>query len=386
MTREWKKSVKEGLVAFSIIFSITCLLLLLFELFAYYSYQKLPMLAGVANTGSVENVEIDARINSPTYPDKGYARSVFGDYATLETEYRPFTVFSHKEIKTGTINIDGNGIRKTCYVRKPGGIEKPTKIFMFGGSTIWGVGVDDCNTIPSLLHKRLQEDFPARTFAITNFGALGYVSTQELIQLMLELQKGNVPDYVVFYDGINDTHAAGFRPGIPGYHQHYHTTKNILGGGLLSNILYSTYSVKLLSSLTERFYKRQSDSVLADIDMKAGQVADIYKNNIVILDQLAKQYRFEYFAFWQPMLLTSNKPVTDYEQHHIDKSANLVVIANKVYDAIKATNFTGLGFYNISGVFDAVGKDIFLDTAHLGPTGNKIIMETMYKTIKPALK
>ena len=43
---------------------------------------------------------------------------------------------------------------------------------------------------------------------VTNFGQIGYVSTQEALLLFEQLRKGNVPDFAVFYDGVNDTFAA----------------------------------------------------------------------------------------------------------------------------------------------------------------------------------
>ena len=53
--------------------------------------------------------------------------------------------------------------------------------------------------------------------AVTNFGETGYVSTQNLIALMLELRAGRRPDVVVFYDGVNDTYSAYSqqRAGLP---------------------------------------------------------------------------------------------------------------------------------------------------------------------------
>jgi hypothetical protein len=38
-----------------------------------------------------------------------------------------------------------------------------------------------------------------------NFGESGFVSTQSVIQLMQELQSGNIPHLVIYYDGVNDT-------------------------------------------------------------------------------------------------------------------------------------------------------------------------------------
>ncbi|MER3445854.1 MAG: hypothetical protein C4291_03015 [Candidatus Dadabacteria bacterium] len=77
---------------------------------------------------------------------------------------------------------------------------------MFGGSTMWGTEARDDFTIPSILSKKLWRR--GIRCDIVNFSGSGYVSTQEVIALLIELQRGNIPNLVIFYDGINDTYSA----------------------------------------------------------------------------------------------------------------------------------------------------------------------------------
>ena len=73
---------------------------------------------------------------------------------------------------------------------------------------MWGTSQRDDKTIPAEASRRLQAlAGPSRRIEVTNFGENGYVLTQEVIELMLQLRKGNVPDIVVFFDGINDAGA-----------------------------------------------------------------------------------------------------------------------------------------------------------------------------------
>ena len=75
------------------------------------------------------------------------------------------------------------------------------RIFTFGGSTMWGMGVDYENTIASNISEVLcDQGFNVK---VSNYGQLGYVSTQEKIYL-LKLLRDKSPDVVVFYDGVND--------------------------------------------------------------------------------------------------------------------------------------------------------------------------------------
>ncbi|MDH5513912.1 MAG: hypothetical protein OEY45_01995 [Gammaproteobacteria bacterium] len=53
-----------------------------------------------------------------------------------------------------------------------------------------------------------------RPVCIQNYGQNGFVSTQDLIELIRQLQQGNVPSLPVFYSGYNDAFAA-FQTGQP---------------------------------------------------------------------------------------------------------------------------------------------------------------------------
>ena len=77
---------------------------------------------------------------------------------------------------------------------------------MLGGSSLWGFGARDDQTIPSLLARSLDEQ--GWRVELKNLAEIGYVSTQEVIALTRELQAGYRPDLVIFYDGVNDTTSA----------------------------------------------------------------------------------------------------------------------------------------------------------------------------------
>src|SRR5439155_17899889 len=88
----------------------------------------------------------------------------------------------------------------------------------FGGSTMWGTSQRDDHTIAAEAAHRLQAlAGPNARVEVTNFGETGYVNTQELLQLMLELRAGHRPDVVVFYDGLNEVAATvqGGTAGLP---------------------------------------------------------------------------------------------------------------------------------------------------------------------------
>ena len=90
-------------------------------------------------------------------------------------------------------------LRRTANPLSPACNQAPRKvIWMFGGSTIFGFGVPDAETVPSHLSRELNSSGPA-CFVILNAGVEGYVTNQELLLLLEALKTGQRPDMVIFY-------------------------------------------------------------------------------------------------------------------------------------------------------------------------------------------
>ena len=109
--------------------------------------------------------------------------------------YKAFLGWVSPEIKGEYLNVE-NGRRVTVL---PPVIERSETVHFFGGSTMWGYGVSDKNTIPSLVSKQLK-------IATLNYGEQGYNSRQELNLLVDNLAVLNPKDVVIFYDGVNDVY------------------------------------------------------------------------------------------------------------------------------------------------------------------------------------
>ena len=66
--------------------------------------------------------------------------------------------------------------------------------WFFGGSTIFGDGSYNDETIPSVFHQISGK-------LVLNLGELGWNATQSLMQLNLLLAQGHRPEGIIFYDG-----------------------------------------------------------------------------------------------------------------------------------------------------------------------------------------
>jgi hypothetical protein len=85
-------------------------------------------------------------------------------------------------------------------------------VFLFGGSTTFGYGVPDDQTIPSYLQEYLNETASGKQVRVYNFGCESYYSTQERIQFEQFITAGFTPNLAIFIDGLNDFYSYDDRP------------------------------------------------------------------------------------------------------------------------------------------------------------------------------
>lgn len=117
--------------------------------------------------------------------------------------YEPFTQFTERPFKGRFVNVSEAGFR----VSKDQGPWPPDgsnfNVFLFGGSTTFGYGVADDQTIASYLQASLSERLK-RSVRVYNFGCGSYFSSQERVLFEKLLLEGYVPDLAVFVDGLNE--------------------------------------------------------------------------------------------------------------------------------------------------------------------------------------
>jgi lysophospholipase L1-like esterase len=137
----------------------------------------------------------DLRPSLPNYADHVRANAI---YAELDASwhYRPVVIegWRRRPWRGRYVHIDARGRRYD-----PSEPQGPARTaHFFGGSTMWGTGVADDETIASqFAHRR-------RGWVSRNEGESGWVSRQGIDRLVNLLNQGEVPDAAIFYDGVND--------------------------------------------------------------------------------------------------------------------------------------------------------------------------------------
>ena len=321
----------------------------------------------------------EPRETSPAYADYPDRKEFWKEQKKVQkVHFEPYYHWKQFEYAGKYINIDAKGVRKT--VKDPN-LKGRKKIFMFGGSTLWGHGSPDESTIPSIVQSYLGD-----TYDVYNYGEDGFVSTQELNYLLYQLSLGNIPDVVIFYDGANDGYAGAYSPAIPRDPQNLRMDYlNRSENGFVQLITRSNYD-KFAKYIVRKVHGGYSGSdewdkkIKPDIRINAGNVVQMYEAHIKQVQALAKEYKFMVFFFWQPNLFSLTKTVLAHEAEVIRKAPPVMVESqHQVYlkSKEKFSKREKEKIFHLGNLFDNIEKPIYFDWCHIGPGGNRIIADQM---------
>jgi hypothetical protein len=346
---------------------------------------------------------IDDRIDADAYAGSPWvARFYAEDQRSSSTHWMPYVYWRRRPFHGDYINVDANGIRLTTPAKPPQGESRgPVRIFMLGGSTLWGTGVRDAFTIPSIVARELQKTAIAPD--ITNFGETGYVSTQEVITLLLRLRQGDIPDLVIFYDGVNDTYSA-YQQRVAGLPQNEfkRVTEYLLAepGGfkrglsiLLRPEVQELSTVRFLKGLLWRAgvwrdaqpgADSMSRASAAAVDESLAQeVLRSYRGNLEAVSALSEHYGFKCLFYWQPTIF-QKRNLTTYERKRKGWLEPLEPFFRRTDELMRQTPFAAKGgsqFHNLSLIFADVQEPVYIDWCHLGEAGNEIVAKRMVTDI-----
>lgn len=330
--------------------------------------------------------ERDFRLDSDAYAGAPWVVGYFEEDAKLRAEWNSYTYWKMAPFDGRYIHINDDGHRQTVLPAEPDG----PLVFMFGGSTMWGTGARDAYTIPSRLASVLHHQGVRAN--VVNFGEIGYVSTQEVLSLLLELREGNLPDVVVFYDGINDVTSAihnGF-PGIPHNEYRRRAEFNLLSRyraddykrAFIARWVNNSATVRVIRSVLYRIAPKEQVAAAQrreDPNLVAG-VSNAYIKNIEIVQMLAEQYRFTALFYLQPAIFNKTT-LSPYEEMQIAAATPYREFFENCYTAIseRASHITG--FRDISDVLAEREEPSFLDFMHIDEEANGVVADAIARDL-----
>ena len=345
---------------------INCLLLvLLAELAATVVLQLLPArrVAGRDWRAQYEN--------AAWYRPRPWAADFWREHwpAAEERRYHAFTLWRSAPHEGRWVNVDTAGLRRTTRAPCASGA---TRVFLFGGSTMWGWLAHDSGTIASHLQRILDDRAPAR-FCVENYGQLGYVAVQERLELERQLEAGNVPAVAIFYDGWNDCDiaASNRRAGLHKDYEAFAGGVNAIGRPQPGRPAWRQLA---LARLAERLRppRREEPRTAPPPDSASlgSAAASRYLANAALIDALAAHFGFRAYSVLQPWIRVGSKPLSAPERQIVPAGSSPVCLA--AYQRLAAAA-PRARLVNLAGAFDAETATVYLDEMHVTPDGNAIV-------------
>ena len=294
-------------------------------------------------------------------------------------EYAPFLGHAENQgYDNKFVNVNPELGRKTI---SPTECEK--NIFLYGGSTTFGAGVTDNQTIPSYLGEMLIDD--EKKICVKNYGRRSYFAFQETILLQKHILKQKIKsnDIIIFLDGINEN----------GYNDPRNTA--------LLNQLFKISNKKywdmedaafilFLDSLTiNQFFKRVMKKLGIDKKKETRKINSgenleniriNLEKNIVLRNSICNSYELYCFNFLQPFATIHgkyfDKPSLGVNPNFVNEKEQIEYLKKRWYILNKTK-----GVLNIADALKNSKKLGYIDRVHYSPYGNKRIAEKIYNII-----
>ena len=346
--------------------------------------------------GSSAVGSVDPKARLPAFEAADYDPvQVFEDQTSIGgSVYVPYSVWSHRPFKGKLVNVDDHGNRVTVHnsLRKDS-----LQVWVLGGSTTWGTGAPDAETIPSYI-ARFFNEWGADT-QVRNLGEHAFVSTQEVIYLLREVQAGQRPDVVLFYDGVNDSASAALWPEAPGSHQSLGSIRRRFEGKLeqeavATRLARSTGLYRVAHFALKRVgiaddLQTETSNGGVQLLQVAAQAFDIWLENYKIAAILGDGYGFIPVFVFHPALGVGEKPMdsseadllADVMEHPAQGPTTRVNIEfHRLLQQSLSQETAPENLHDLSDIFAEVSDPIYMDWTHLTGKGNRIVAEGFSKS------
>jgi hypothetical protein len=283
------------------------------------------------------------------------ARALLGETWSRPVVFEPFTQFKERPFSGRFVNVSAHGFRHSRDQAAWPPDTNAFNVFMFGGSTLFGYGLPDAETVPSFLQAWLRTNGVPRA-NVYNFGRAYYYSSQEIVLFLRLLAAGHVPHVALFVDGLND---AAFPDDVPEFSKHIR---------------------KMMDSRQHAKPAEQHDS--GPTTDAAPKVVGRYRNNMQVAKALAAGYGVQPAFTWQPV------PVYKYDlRYHAFTQGNFKQHphARSVYELMdrerqKLTN--DRSFIWCGDLQEGAAQAFYVDEVHYNPALSRLLAERIGEALQ----
>ena len=289
-----------------------------------------------------------------------------------------FIHFTERPFTGKYFNIDTNAIRYNP--------DKPVipldtnyfNLFIYGGSTTFGYGVADNQTIPYYLQENFNQT--QDRVRVYNLGQAYYFSIQERILFENHLLNGIKPDMVVFIDGLNDFHSLQETPKKFKTPDNKQTNTNILINIPLVKFFLNlnTAGSESQDAVHETITHTQTPSA-SDEEKRTDKLVQKYVANKKIVEQICLGEKIQCLFVAQPIpFYKYNSNYHEFYSPQPHSSAKLAysILDQNYYQKKRLENFLWLG-----NMQDTLNKNLYVDLVHYSPEMNRMIALQIFNAV-----
>ena len=219
-------------------------------------------------------------------------------------QYEPWIGFKERPRSGRFVNVSHEGFRHS-YNKNLKLDSHGISIYVFGGSTTFGYGLDDTSMIPSHLQNYLTNVYPEMTINVFNFGRAYYYSTQELYLLLNLLWHNHIPDIAIFIDGLNEGQINPYySKEMSIMFDAFNYSNNKLINITVDKTVKNCSLMRLLRKLKYVVLKQASSNnreIVLEFNPDPKSICTEYMKNKEIINLLSAKYGFSSYFFIQPV-------------------------------------------------------------------------------------
>lgn len=283
----------------------------------------------------------------------------------------------------GGWNVKTNllGFRDTDFT-----FQKPAdefRIVVIGGSTVFGWGVNESESLPSILRTKIKTNL-GKKVRVINAGVPWYASWHEAALVFFKVMEMN-PDWIISVDALNDT-AQGIAPTWePISHGFLDPPTKLALTRLHSDSSQRSFVSELLSA--SQTFTYFSAKLKAREAMARGvyhpELWEQYVSLKERIQAIADSKRVRFTTFFQPVIVTGKK-LTESEIKNNETNMRLPEFAEvfrKAYLAgeEKALSSKKLRIFSLKNAFENEAETIYIDGQHYNAKGNEILANEIYR-------
>jgi uncharacterized protein YndB with AHSA1/START domain len=306
--------------------------------------------------------------------------------------FEPYVQFRERPRTGRFVNISTDGYRLNSPTgRKVFDPTRPAAVFLFGGSTTFGYGVRDEDTIAAHLEALFRRDAPpsAPLVAVYNFGRGYYGSGQELLLLKSLVQRGMVPKVAVFLDGVNEQFCPTYSANIAEVFKIVQRDpaaelREVIASLPIMRLASSSYRSELAANAmyVNRALRGYSFECRCPHENESACHTQFLKThwlNKRLIRAVAKEFGFEAHFILQPVGGHRNRFTTGPDG--IKRSPHSWFL----WGEFERHTMSGENDHSFAGILEDYQGEAFVDMLHYTSGVNRLIAERMYPGVVQSL-